>query len=396
MKNGVPTAPLGELLTKSENWVDIRPDQQYRQVTVRLWGKGVTLRGEVSGAEIAASRQLMVKPLQFILSRIDARNGAFGLIPDELDCAVVSSDFPVFTLNHSRILPQFLDWMSKTSDFVHICKAASEGTTNRVRLKEDRFLAAEIPLPPLEEQRRIVARIEELAARIEEARGLRRDIEDETELLTKATLRHVFQSIRNFQETYLESVCSEIIDNLHSNPVYAEDGIPCVRSPDVGWGKLFLDKARKTNDEEYTRRTVRGEPKTDDIVLVREGGGTGKAAIVEDGQRFSLGQRVMMLRPNKNIVIPKFFLYQVLSPLVYDEQILIRWKGSASPHLNISALRKFKLRVPPIIEQRRIVTYLDDLQAKVDALKQLQAETQAELDSLLPSILDKAFKGELV
>ncbi len=49
-----------------------------------------------------------------------------------------------------------------------------------------------------------------------------------------------------------------------------------------------------------------------------------------------------------------------------------------------------------IPEQRRIVTYLDDLQAKVDALKQLQAKTQAELDSLLPSILDKAFKGELV
>jgi type I restriction enzyme S subunit len=51
---------------------------------------------------------------------------------------------------------------------------------------------------------------------------------------------------------------------------------------------------------------------------------------------------------------------------------------------------------PPLPEQHRIVTYLDALQAKVDTLKQLQAETQAELDSLLPSILDKAFKGELV
>jgi hypothetical protein len=59
-------------------------------------------------------------------------------------------------------------------------------------------------------------------------------------------------------------------------------------------------------------------------------------------------------------------------------------------------VRSLRSHIPPLPEQRRIVTYLDDLQAKVDALKQLQAETQAELDSLLPSILDKAFKGELV
>ena len=93
-----------------------------------------------------------------------------------LDGAVVSSDFPVFTLNSARILPEFLDWMSKTHEFVDLCKAASEGTTNRVRLKEERFLATQITLPSLEEQRRIVARIEELAIKIEEARGLKKGI----------------------------------------------------------------------------------------------------------------------------------------------------------------------------------------------------------------------------
>ena len=50
---------------------------------------------------------------------------------------------------------------------------------------------------------------------------------------------------------------------------------------------------------------------------------------------------------------------------------------------------------PSLEEQRRMVAYLDGLQAKVDALKQLQSQTQMELDALLPSVLDKAFKGEL-
>lgn len=58
-------------------------------------------------------------------------------------------------------------------------------------------------------------------------------------------------------------------------------------------------------------------------------------------------------------------------------------------------LRSVPVPVPSLPEQRRIVAYLDGLQAKVDQLKQLQEQTAAELDALLPSILDRAFKGEL-
>ncbi|HEX8733137.1 MAG TPA: restriction endonuclease subunit S, partial [Ktedonobacterales bacterium] len=175
-----PTVALGEVLRKSDEWVDLKPDTEYAQVTVRLWGKGVALRGRVQGGQIAASSQLRVRQNQFILSRIDARNGAFGLVTPELDGAVVSNDFPVFNLDESRIIPAYLNWLSKTHDFVEMCQRASEGTTNRVRLKEERFLALNIPLPPLEEQRRNVARIEALAGRIAEARGLRQAATAET------------------------------------------------------------------------------------------------------------------------------------------------------------------------------------------------------------------------
>ncbi len=391
-----PMAPLGRILAKSDEWTVLKPEETYKEVTVRLWGKGVTLRREVAGTGIAAGSRIVVRTNQFILSRIDARNGAFGLITEELDGAVVSTDFPVFTVNESLILPIYLNWMSKTASFADLCKVASEGTTNRIRLKEDRFLATEIPLPTLDEQRRLVARIEALATKIEEARGLRRLAVEEAEALTKSAMREAFERESNTETVWLEDVCTEIIDNLHSNPVYSETGtVPTLRSPDVGWGKLFLGTALKTDEVEYKRRTVRGEPRPGDIVLVREGGGTGKAAMMEEGQRFSLGQRVMMIRPNQSRVVSKFFMYQLLSPAIYEDRILPLSKGSASPHLNIGTLRKFDFLLPPLEEQRRIVAYLDGLQGKVDALKALQAQTQAELDALLPSVLDKAFKGEL-
>jgi type I restriction enzyme S subunit len=65
------------------------------------------------------------------------------------------------------------------------------------------------------------------------------------------------------------------------------------------------------------------------------------------------------------------------------------------PKLNQKQLLAFKMTFPSVSEQRRIVAYLDGLQTKVDRLKALQAQTRAELDALLPSILDRAFKGEL-
>ncbi len=154
-----PGVPLGEVLTRSTERITLDPQANYRGVTVRLWGKGVTPRREVLGAEIASAERHRCTPNQFILSRIDARNGAFGLIPPDLAGAVVSNDFPLFDLNTERLEPRFLGWLGRTAIFVGLCKAASEGTTNRVRLKEDTFLATPIALPTLAEQRRIVSRV---------------------------------------------------------------------------------------------------------------------------------------------------------------------------------------------------------------------------------------------
>lgn len=97
--------PLGEALIKSDEAVSLKPDERYKEVTVRLWGKGVTQRRVATGAEIAAGCRTVVRAQQFIVSRIDARNGVFGLVPDELDGAAVSNDFPVFNINISLVCP---------------------------------------------------------------------------------------------------------------------------------------------------------------------------------------------------------------------------------------------------------------------------------------------------
>ncbi len=394
MKKEWPKIRLGEVLTPvtREDWVDAL--KEYRLLGVRLDGNGPFLRETVSGTQTSATKLHRVAEGDFIYSRLFACRGAFGVIGHDLSDCHVSGEFPTFTPVPGRLDVSFLSYWFRLAPTIARVNDDCTGSTplTRNRFKEQFFLALEIPLPPVAEQRRVVRRIEEVAAQVHEARTIRQQALEDAEALRASLVRSAIQDC-HANEIELADICEAIIDNLHSNPRYVPSGIPCIRSPDVGWGELNLDAALRTDEAEYLRRTARGEPEAGDIVFVREGGGTGKCALVLPGQRFSLGQRVMMLRPNEKKVLPRFLLYQLLSPLVKDDQIARLSKGSASPHLNIGALRRFRFRLPALPEQERIVAELDALQVKIDALKRLQAETAASLDALVPAVLDYAFQG---
>jgi len=391
-----PTVRLGEVLMPTKRGETVDAAKEYRLLGVRLDGQGPFFREAVMGTQTSATKLFRVAKDDFIYSRLFACRGAFGVIVEDLDGCYVSGEFPTFVPVLGKVDVEFLKYWFRLPSVIAKVDEDCSGSTplTRNRFKENFFLALEIPLPPLAEQRRVVGRIEELAAQIHEARTLRHQAAEETEALLTTARRAVISECQA-ETVALEDACAAIIDNLHSNPRLSETGVPCIRSPDVGYGTLTIESAQRTDEEEYHRRTVRGEPKADDIVFVREGGGTGKCAVVLPGQRFSLGQRVMMLRPNTLRILPRFFLHQLLSPQIQEEQIAPLSKGSASPHLNIGALRRFTLVLPPLPEQHRMAGELDALHAEVDALKCLQAETAAELDALLPAILDRAFKGEL-
>src|SRR5437016_2760861 len=170
---------LGDVLERVREPATVSIDLLYREVTVKLWGRGVVQRRVASGAEVMRGRRFVARTGQLILSRIDARNGAIGVVPPELDGALVTNDFPLFDVDEARLDTAFLGWLSKTRGFVDLCRRASEGTTNRVRIQEQRFLALEITLPPLAEQRRITAGIEYLAGLVTKIRSLREIVQGE-------------------------------------------------------------------------------------------------------------------------------------------------------------------------------------------------------------------------
>jgi hypothetical protein len=184
-----PRVPLGELIHRADEVATLDPETEYHEVTVKLWGKGVVSRGKVLGGEVGAARHF-VRAGNLILSKIDARNGAIGVVPPELDGAIVSNDFPSYAFRDSaRCHPAFMGWLVRSSRFVELCKASSEGTTNRVRLKEERFLEQEIPFPPLSEQKSVVARLDTLEAKAREVAAHLDAIERDAERLLAGRFR---------------------------------------------------------------------------------------------------------------------------------------------------------------------------------------------------------------
>src|SRR5262249_5664229 len=124
--------------------------------------------------------------------KIDARNGAFGVAPQECDGAIITGNFWAFDADSERLDVRYLNYLTMTPIFVDFSVRASEGTTNRRYLQEPKFLAQQVFLPPLDEQRRIVHRIEELAAKVNEAQGLRHRAGEESEVVLSSAVSSMF------------------------------------------------------------------------------------------------------------------------------------------------------------------------------------------------------------
>ena len=123
-----PKARIGSFLVKSNDIVEIRDDVEYKQVTIKINNGGVVPRnnGEtILGSKIGTKRQHVVHAGQFIMSKIDARNGAYGIVPAELEGAIVTNDFPVFDVDASKIIPQFLVLVSTTEKFIEFARKCS-------------------------------------------------------------------------------------------------------------------------------------------------------------------------------------------------------------------------------------------------------------------------------
>ena len=165
VKSRFPLVPLSTVLKRIKEPITIENGVLYKRITVRNNGRGVVQRDELQGVEIGTKHQFVAHAGQFIISRIDARNGAFGIVPKELECAVVTNDFWLFDVKNA--LPEYLMLLLSSKRFQKHWQSQSCGTTNRQRITEDVFLNSRIVLPSKHFQRELIAQYENLMSHAE-------------------------------------------------------------------------------------------------------------------------------------------------------------------------------------------------------------------------------------
>lgn len=138
---------LGDMLKRIKQKVVIRDNEKYKRVTVKMHGKGIIERDEVLGSAIGTKTQFTISGGQLLMSKIDARNSAFGIVPDELEGAIITGNFWAYDVNKSLVRPEFFQYLTQTNKFKEFCIKSSRGATNRKYLEESVFLAQTITIP---------------------------------------------------------------------------------------------------------------------------------------------------------------------------------------------------------------------------------------------------------
>lgn len=392
MTKAWPQVPLGAVLRHRKEFVTIDDLANYRRLRVQLHAKGIVQRDEVPGALIKTKKQQVCQAGEFLVAEIDAKVGGFGIVPDALDGAIVSSHYFLFGVDEATLDRRYLDYFIRTPAFREQVEA--QGSTNYAAIRPAHVLGYMLPLPPLAEQRRVVARIEELAEQVAEARGLRQRATEEVEALAASVSRQSFGR-PNCAVGDVADVTKlagfEYTKFLAGSP---QGDVLLLRAGNVRNNGLDLRNAA-TIPLEISDQLPRSQLLPFDVVMTFIGARIGDVSSVSpDHPRLHCGPNVAKLTPRPTV--DSHYLVAALQAPVVQDQIHEITKLTAQPSLSMKTIRQLLLPVPTLEEQHRIVAELNAVQAQVGLLKRVQAEVAVELNALLPSILDRAFKGELV
>jgi type I restriction enzyme S subunit len=268
-----------------------------------------------------------------------------------------------------------------------------------------KLTAVEIPLPhpdapsrSLETQRRIVARIEELFARIEEARRLRAAADEDAERLMKSALAEALGEAesKGWPERKIEDIIVDKPQYGTSEKASEEPiGVPVLRMGNIVDGGISFDDLKyiKLPPEEEAKFSLN----EGDILFNRTNSAelVGKTAVYPGGGRAIFASYLIRIVADPEQVIPHFISAYINSAFGRQYIEAVRTRAIGQANVNATKLRAMPIPVPSLSEQRHIVEYLNSVQTRVDDLKRAHGATVGELERLEQSILARAFRGEL-
>lgn len=179
---------LSDVLTYRQEFFTIDDDTEYQLVTVRLHGKGIVPREKLRGSQIKTKQQQSARNNQLLVAEIDAKLGAFGIVPQELEGSIVSGHYFLYDIDTDKILPEFLECFIVSGVLTEEIQQYVQGSTNYAAIRSYHLLEIWMTVPPKDQQVKFAQQLKEVKKMQVAAE---RQLEAAT-VLGRALMRQVF------------------------------------------------------------------------------------------------------------------------------------------------------------------------------------------------------------
>lgn len=387
-----PKTKLGEVLQHVPRPVAVGADTTYREIGIRSHGKGAFHKEPVTGLEIGNKRVFWVEPGDFVLNIVFAWEGAVAVLGEAERGMIGSHRFPTFRVEPERLDARFLLAFFKTPAGIEMLSSVSPGGALRNRtLSKTAFLNLEMPLPPLAEQRRLVMRMEELTTQVQEARAIRREVDEGADaLLVAMAHRADLDALTKEQEGWRRKCLGDVIrlrDEAHK--VKPDRSYPNVGMYSFGRGLFRKEPINGLATSATLLRRIRKGQFIYSRLFAFEGA-YGQVTPEYDGSFVSQEYPTFDCDPEfvkVEFLAAYFRPSHIWKAVAAGSKGLGDWRQRVQP----AQLLQHELWLPPMAWQDRLA----EVQSEVNRLKRLQGETATELDALTAAILHKAIEGAL-
>jgi len=369
--------------------------------------KSVFYSGHIPWATVRDMRQDPITETEFRITKDAVKSSSTNIIPSGSvviatrvglgkvcilgqDTAINQDLRGIIPRNEDNLEVRYLYWWFKSITDVIIAEGTG-ATVQGVRLPFVKSLL--IPFPPLDEQKLIVAKLDKAFVGLAKAKENAVKNLQNARALFESHLQSVFtQRGPGWEEAKLDDVTDLITCGVAKRPNYVPKGIPFLSAKNVKGGQVIWNGHQYVSEETHRALTKNNKPKIGDILYTRVGS-YGEAAIIERDVEFSIFVSLTLIKPKP--VILNSFLKHYLNSSAVKELAADSISGSGVGNLNVGTVREFPIHLPPLAEQRTIVSKLDDLRQETQRLAHIYEQKLEALESLKKSILHEAFSGNL-
>ena len=420
---------IGDFLKRVRVPVSIEDNVDYQLVTIKVNHRGIVPRSTKKGIEIGSKTMYKVSEGQFILSGIDARHGAFGIIPKELEGGVVTNDFWYFDYDEKIISKEYFLYLTSTPLFADVCRIASEGTTNRVRLQAKKFFDYEVWLPKVSEQHAVV---EGVSSKEIEHKKLQTELKTQSNLLSKLRQAYLQEAVmgkltepsQDNAQTLLKAIKSQKAELIKQGKLRKEKPLAPIKPEEIPfeipdnwvWCRLgeaiVLGSGQDLQPHEYSDSDSEGLPyltgasnfenervlvnrwtKTPksiavkgDLLITCKGSGIGKMAWLNE-DKVHIARQIMSVR--SSFIDTKYvkFILQLNT---------VKYRANAKsliPGIDRDTILLTLIPLPPLSEQKAIVAKVERLLGNISLLESENKAQQIEVQRLMGAVLQEAFGG---